>query len=492
MPTDVRMSPQAVIFLAGILAYVLVVCWMGLAAMRRASAGQESFLLAGRSLGPILGGASLMANQVSAGTTVGVVGFHYFSGISYAWTWPLAWLGWVVAAMFVAPKMRDFAGITLPDYFAARFNSEPTRLASAVFILFAYAVMLSAQYQGGALLLVLITDMPFWLAALIIALITVIYTVLGGMYSNAYVGLLQGVLLIVGYGLAIPFLLAHLGGMDSIAADLYSLDPRLTGPWFDWRRLLAFSLALGLGIAVAPYEVSAMYSLTNRRTARLAIGWSFFFQAFIAVGVLVFGLAARKAIPYLDNPDLAAPVLSFNFLPAWIGTIVLVAVISALTRTASALLLTSASEISHDIYAKFLRPDASEREKVFLNRVAIIVLGLLPVVVAFYQFDLVNFVVLFAVKLMASAFFAPVVIGLNWRRGTKAGGLAAMVGGVAACLLWNYLGHPYYLGLEAAEAGLITSTALFLVVSLLTPRVPEHCLAPFFRRTVPPRMVSLR
>jgi Na+/proline symporter len=132
-------------------AYLVLVCGIGLRNYRRAST-EEGFLAAGRSLGPIVGGATLMANQVSAGATIGMVGFHYFSGISYAWTWPMVWVGWVVAALFVAPRIRRIAGLTLPDFFAARFESRAARAIAAVFILVVYAVMLSAQYQAGGLL----------------------------------------------------------------------------------------------------------------------------------------------------------------------------------------------------------------------------------------------------------------------------------------------------------------------------------------------------
>ncbi|MGQ0647949.1 MAG: sodium:solute symporter family transporter [Gemmatimonadaceae bacterium] len=57
------------------------------------------------------------------GPRFGMVGFHYFSGLSYAWTWPLVWVGWLVAAVFVAPKIRNIKSLTLPDYFAERFDS---------------------------------------------------------------------------------------------------------------------------------------------------------------------------------------------------------------------------------------------------------------------------------------------------------------------------------------------------------------------------------
>src|SRR5271166_4668271 len=140
--------------------YILFVCAVGIWSSRKAKT-EVGFLVAGRSLGPVLGGATLMANQVSAGTTVGIVGFHYFSGISFAWTWPLTWLGWMVAALFVAPKMRNFAGVTLPDYFAARFQSEAARVLASILILIGYTFMLSAQYQAGGLIFGMVTAIPY-------------------------------------------------------------------------------------------------------------------------------------------------------------------------------------------------------------------------------------------------------------------------------------------------------------------------------------------
>ncbi len=85
-------------------------------------------------------------------------------------------------------------------------------------------------------------------------------------------------------------------------------------------------------------------------------------------------------------------------------------------------------------------------------------------------------------KLMVSFFFVPVVVGLHWKRGTRSGALAAMFGGMAACFFWAGFGKPYFLGLDAAEAGILASALLFVVVSLFTRPVPERCLRLFFRR----------
>jgi Na+/proline symporter len=147
--------------------------------------------------------------------------------------------------------------------------------------------------------------------------------------------------------------------------------------------------------------------------------------------------------------------------------LLLLAVVVTLTRTGGALLLTSASSFSHDVYLHFLRPKASEREKLAVHRTMIGLLALAPLGIAFARLDLVNFVILFAVKFLTSAFFAPVVLGLNWRRSTRAAAITSMILGPAVVMLWARFQHPTLFGLEAAEAGLLANTLGFILVSLV-------------------------
>lgn len=452
--------------------YLAAVCVIGLTQYHKTQ-DEAGFLVAGRTLGPVVGGATLMANQVSAGTTIGIVGFHYFSGISYAWTWPLVWVGWLVAAIFVAPKMRDFAGVTLPDFFAVRFGGTATRLLAAISILVVYTVLLTAQFQAGGILFGLVSGWRAPEAIALVAAITALYTVLGGMYGNAYVGLLKAGLLIGSYALAVPFLLRHLGGLQEIGAALHAIDPRLTAQWFSWRELIVISMAIGLGLAAAPYEIAAIYAMQSRRAVRLAIGWSFVFQALIGVGVLIFGLSMRVAVPYLPEPDLATPVLGLSILPPAIGMLVLLAAVVTITRTGGAILLTVASAVSHDLYGEVLKPDSTQRQRVLAGRLAVVAFTLVPAWLALAKLDLVNFVVIYAAKLMVSFFFVPLVGGLHWKRATGAGAFAGMLGGAVACLAWSLLPKPYPLGLDPAEVGVAASAALFFGVSLATATPPS-------------------
>src|SRR6185503_9311324 len=116
-----------------------------------------------------------------------------------------------------------------------------------------------------------------------------------------------------------------------------------------------------------------------KRTTRMAIGYSFFFQACVGIGVLLFGLSMRVAMPFLPAADLATPVLGMSVLPPKIGLLVLLAAVVTFTRTGGAILLTVASAVSHDVYAELIKPAASERSRVLASRIAVVAFSAIPV-----------------------------------------------------------------------------------------------------------------
>jgi Na+/proline symporter len=152
--------------------------------------------------------------------------------------------------------------------------------------------------------------------------------------------------------------------------------------------------------------------------------------------------------------------------------------------TVNSILLVVGAGVAHDLYGKLLRPDASQKRLVLVNRVSIFVLALIPVFFALRKYGDVQSIVVEQAKFIASFFFVPVVIGLNWRRGTAPGAVAAMIGGFLACLVWTFTGQRGFArhGVDAVEVGIAVSLALFLLVSRHTRPVPEENLAIFFDR----------
>jgi Na+/proline symporter len=156
--------------------------------------------------------------------------------------------------------------------------------------------------------------------------------------------------------------------------------------------------------------------------------------------------------------------------------------LSAIMSTVNSVLLVTGASVAHDLYGRFLRPDASQRHLVAVNRVSILVLALIPIYFALQKFGDVQSIVVEQTKFIASFFFVPIVIGLNWKHGTAAGAIAAMLGGFLACLVWEFTGQRGFAvhGIDAVEVGVATSLVLFVVVSRYTKPVPEKNLEIFF------------
>lgn len=150
--------------------------------------------------------------------------------------------------------------------------------------------------------------------------------------------------------------------------------------------------------------------------------------------------------------------------------------------TVNSILLVTGAGVAHDLYGRFVRPNASQAHLVQVNRISILILALIPIYFALQKYGDVQAIVVEQAKFIASFFFVPVVIGLNWRRGTAAGAIAGMLGGFLACLIWEFTGQGGFAvhGIDAVEVGVVTSLVLFLVVSRFTRPVPKRNLDIFF------------
>jgi len=190
----------------------------------------------------------------------------------------------------------------------------------------------------------------------------------------------------------------------------------------------------------------------------------------------------RGVFPYLPFPDQASSIMASTVMPPLLGSLFLIAMLSAIMSTVNSILLVTGGAFAHDLYKRLVNPAATERRLVWVNRLSIIALGIIPFWIATLKLGDVQAIVIEQSKFIASFFFVPVVVGLTWRRGTKEGAVAAMLGGFAACLAWTFTlqrSFPSH-GIDAVEVGVATSALLFVVVSRLTPPTPAANLAVFF------------
>ncbi len=150
------------------------------------------------------------------------------------------------------------------------------------------------------------------------------------------------------------------------------------------------------------------------------------------------------------------------------GSLFIVAMISAIMGSSNAILLVVSAGVSHDLYGTLLlKPEASDRARLLLNRVSGFVLALVPIWFALKKFADVQDLVLIQTRLIGSFFFVPMIFGLNSKYGTGAGAIAGMVAGSIGCVAWAWWGIKYAPNIDAVEVGIAANLVFYFGVSAM-------------------------
>ena len=215
-------------------------------------------------------------------------------------------------------------------------------------------------------------------------------------------------------------------------------------------------------------------------TARLAGAYATAWNLLFVASPYLVGILAILILPNLDDPELAIFEVARTLLPAAVTGIVMGAIMAAIMSTADSLLLQTGSIASRDLYERFINPNASEQQMIWVSRGLVLAIGAIGYLVALVEPPAVAFVVIFATSVLGSAFAPAFVCAVWWKKANTPGAVASMVAGAATSLVWELAGLAATTELAAVTAGLTASTVAIVVVSLATQRsspVPAHVLA---------------
>ena len=469
---------QFIIFI-GYFLLIFGIGWLSL----RWTKSEEDYWIAGSKLGWGIGGATMAATHTSAGTFIGTIGVIYAVGWSFGWvliTIPLAY--WFMVAV-LAPRFTAVKELTLPAFLERRYQSKTARGVGGVIILIATVVYIQAQILAGGLVANVVFGISPLTGMVIFTLILLLYTLVGGMLAVVYTDFLQMLIMVVGTLVSVPLALAHFDGMAALVEKVALIKP-LTFEWsgFPTVLLIGLGLAFFLGSVATPEKVVRLYAMKDMKTIRRGILLAVIVVTGINLLVFILGLAAMVLFPNLPTGDLAMPMIAKTVLPTFVGTIMLAAITSAMMSTVDSLLLVAGSALSEDIYQNLIRRKASKSRRLLVARIGILIVGIVPlvsIISGFAEGELIQFIVILFTAIMAAGFFTPVVGGVIWKRATKQGAIAAMVGGVLVTGLWKAFGNEL---IYPVIPGFLVSILAYVVVSLLTQPPPESAWKPYFEK----------
>ena len=432
-----------VIFSLGL---IVLGSWVG-----RTVRGTAEFFVAGRSLSSGLLFATFLAANIGASSTVGATGHAYRDGLA-AWWWNgSAGLGTLVLAFWVGPRIwkdAEARGIlTVGDFLEYHFGKE-VRAVAALTIWSSSFFILCAQLKGAAIVLQGVAGVPLYLGALLSAVATVAYFVLGGLKSAAYVNAVQLVVMLGGFLIAAPFA-AHAGGgwfVSGTDSNFWS------GSEVGWSTmfLLAPAFFLSPGLLQKAFGAKSPEALT-RGIALTGIALLLF--AWLPVAL---GMAARSMHPDLPSVEGALPAVLAD-VPAAVGSLALAAVLYAELSSADAVLMMLATSGARDFYRGFLRPTATDEHVLGVARALAVAGGLIGFGLTFYFASVVDAIQLFY-QIMIVTLFAPLLGALILPRSGRWSALTAMLVGVGTLVTtllatggsgWGWA-PPHFLGLVAS------------------------------------------
>ena len=459
---------------------LLVVYSIGLTAaglwVSRLVRGSGDFFVAGRALSAPLLFSTVLAANIGAGTTVGAAGLAYQQGVS-AWWWNgSAAIGSLALAFWVGPRMWRLASehgfYTAGDFLEYRYGAAVRGVVSS-FIWLGTLAILAAQLIAGAAVLNVVAGVSRPVGALIGGAVMTIYFVAGGLLSSAWVNLIQLLVLIVGFLVAVPLLYSSVGGgaafgaMQNVPAGYWNIM-HSSGAGSGWAMVALLTPAF----IVSPGLLQKVYGARGERVVRAGVGAQALAQMLFAFLPVFFGIAARAAHIEVASPNLVLPTVLATQLPVLLGALGLAAVFSAEVSTCDAILFMLATSLSKDLYKRFLHPQADDRTLLRVARLAAVAGGAGGVVLATQLETIIGALSIFY-SLLGVSLFVPVIAGLFWKRGSAPEALASIAAGVGALLVVHVSTNGAGFGLLNPNLIGLAAAALAYVIVMAARRAPQ-------------------
>jgi SSS family solute:Na+ symporter len=454
--------------------YLIAMLGVGFYFMRN-NKSTDDYYVGGRKLSSLHIGLSVVATDVGGGFSIGLGGLGFIMGLSGSWLLFTGLIGAWLSGVFLIPKVSDLARkkgfLSFPQFLEHIFDKRVALIAGIISAI-GYLGFTSSQILAGAKLASsTFTDLTLNNALLIMGVVAVIYTVLGGLKAVIYTDTIQWIILMAGLILVgLPFAYAKIGGLEAIQS---TLDPSfLSLRSISWQKLVnwMFTIVPIWFIGMTLYQ--RIYAAKDTKTAQR--GWfiaglfEYPLMAFIGV---ILGMFARVALengllPGYTSSNLDAemglPVLLRTVLPVGFLGIVLSAYFSAIMSTADSCLMAASGNILTDVLKKH-----NAKNGLRLSQLLTLAIGILALLIALKMNSVLE-LMLHSYSFMVSGMFIPVLAAILLKKPNAKAALASMIIGGISTLTLIISGWNLPLQLDANIFGIGISLITYLGVELTT------------------------
>ncbi|NCA86931.1 MAG: sodium:solute symporter family protein [Clostridia bacterium] len=457
--------------------YMLAMLGVGYYFMRR-NTSTEDYFVGGRKMGSWHIGLSVVATDVGGGFSIGLGGLGFMLGIAGSWMLFTGLIGAWLSAVVLIPRVFRLSAkhkfFTFPEIFRHFYGKEVAILAGIISAI-GYMGFTSSQILAGAKLAsASFVSLNFDTALLIMGIITVAYTVMGGLKAVIYTDTIQWLLLISGLILiGIPLSYFALGGYQSIVDSLPDRFFSMTN--VSWQTIVNWAVTIIPIWFVGMTLYQRIYASNSERQARKAwfIAGIFEWPLMAFMGVLL-GLFSRVALQegmfeYLGfnslsdiDPEMGLPLLLRTILPVGLMGLMMSAYFSAIMSTADSCLMASSGNMLTDIVGRLVKLPTG-KTMLHISQLLTLVIGAMALLLATTMQNVLE-LMLYSYAFMVSGLFVPVIAALYTRHPDKVAAFAAMLlgGTTTITLIISEWKLPF--GLDANIFGITTSAVVYLLM----------------------------
>ena len=472
--------------------YFMVVLGIGFWALRQGSgADLEGYLLGGRRVGPMATALTLQSTSMSGFMFLGAGALGFSQGYWALWYAAGDIGGGVLNLSVIGRRMRKLSqmmgALTSIEYLEKRYPLPAVRLFAGTLTIFLLGFYVLAQFIAGGKGMALVTGIPYPAALAIAVAVILIYTFMGGYLAVVYTDFFQSLIMLVGVLWIAVAAVTELGGLTAANHAIAEIDPTLLSVWGkdlgfqgQWGIVAGALLIFSVGYMGWPHVVTRHMAMRSPATARSAGAWATVWNLFFVPTPYIVGILAVVILPGLDDPELAIFQVAEKLLPPAVTGLVMAAIMAAIMSTADSLLLQTGSIAARDLYERFVNPNASETQMVWVSRGLVLGIAVVGYLIALVEPPSVFGIVIFATSVLGSAFLPAYVCAVWWRKANSAGALASMVVGTLIAFVWQYADLAATTSMAPMLMGVIGSSVTMVVVSLATQTsmpVPAHILA---------------
>ena len=450
---------------------------------------KADYLVAGRSLPAFVLIFTLLSSWIGSGSLLGGAENAYNHGFVALWQAGGGWAG-LLLIYFIAPRARKFAQFTIPDLLETRYN-QTARVLGVIAILLTYTAITSYQFIGGGDILHLIFPdvvTPI-LGRYILAAFVIVFTMIAGMSSVAYMDLFIGLLATATMCLALPVLIHRAGGWQAVHGALPETHFQVLGD-LSFIQCMELFLPTCLLLLGNQSMYQKFFSAKSEKDARTAVvGWIIgtVILETVIVAIAVTGSALfptgevskapREILAYCGMHGFgeASPALRL------LGALLMGAIFAKIISTANNWLFSPATNLVNDIYVRYVNPKASNKKILIVSRLMVVLLGIWALFQSLGTESVLK-KALYAYTIYSAALTPVILAAFFWRRATAAAAVASIAVGTVVTVSWEFVAPhlPAVIGHRDAIFPALLASLVCLVAASLTTAAPDsQQLKPF-------------